>query len=110
MTMILLLCSGKEFPAGEGLKSAILYITAAGYYSASINGEKIGINYVDPAWTNYSKRVYYSEYDITGNVNKGVNCLGVTLGNGFYNPLPMKMWGKYNLREMLPVGRPVFYC
>ena len=98
----------KEFPADKDIKSAILFITAAGYYSASLNWEKIGKNYVDPAWTNYSKRIYYTEYDITDNVKEGINCLAVTLGNGFYNPLPMKMWGTYNLRDALPVGRPVF--
>ncbi len=36
------------------------------------------------------------------------HCLGVTLGNGFYNPLPMRMWGGRNLREALPHGKPAF--
>jgi alpha-L-rhamnosidase len=96
----------KEFQTLKPLKSAILYITAAGYYSASINGGKIGKNYLDPAWTSFAKRVYYSEYDITTSIQTGQNCLGVSLGNGFYNPLPMRMWGNRNLRETLSVGRP----
>jgi alpha-L-rhamnosidase len=33
--------------------------------------------------------------------------VGVVLGNGFYNPLPLRMWGNRNLREALHVGRPV---
>ena len=98
----------KDFVAKEEVKSAKLYITAAGYYVASLNGEKIGKNYLEPAWTNYSKRVYYSEYDLTKELLSGENCLGVTLGNGWYNPLPLKMWGVYNLRKSLPVGRPEF--
>jgi alpha-L-rhamnosidase len=98
----------KEFTAEKDIKSAMLYITAAGYYTASINGKKVGNNYLDPAWTNYSKRIYYSEYDITTSVHAGINCIGVTTGNGFYNPLPMKMWGRYNLRDALPTGKPQF--
>jgi alpha-L-rhamnosidase len=98
----------KEFQTLKPLKSAILYITAAGYYSATINGEKIGKNFLDPAWTSFAKRVYYSEYDITSSIQTGQNCLGVSLGNGFYNPLPMRMWGNRNLRETLSVGRPQF--
>lgn len=43
----------REFPVSKKLKSATLYITAAGYYNATINGKKIGKNYLDPAWTNY---------------------------------------------------------
>ena len=98
----------KEFSVEKNLQSATLYITAAGYYRAFINGEDIGMNYLDPAWTDYSKRIYYAEYDITFQVRKGENCIGTCLGNGFYNPLPLKMWGRRNLREILPVGQPVF--
>jgi alpha-L-rhamnosidase len=98
----------KEFSLKDGVRSATLFITAAGYYRASINEKRIGKNYLDPAWTNFEKRVYYSEYDLTEDVKKGSNCIGVTLGNGFYNPLPLKMWGRRNLREVLPHGKPAF--
>ena len=98
----------KEFNVRLGVKSAKLLITAAGYYGATINGVKIGKNFLDPAWTSYHKRVYYSEYDLTSIIRPGQNCLGVSLGNGFYNPLPLRMWGSFNLRKLLTVGRPKF--
>ena len=98
----------KGFIVEEHIKSVKLFITAAGYYSATINGEKVGRDFLDPAWTSYNKRVYYAEYDITSQIRTGQNCLGVSLGNGFYNPLPLRMWGTYNLRKLLTVGRPKF--
>lgn len=98
----------KVFTSQKKIKSAKLLITAAGYYQATINGQRIGPNYLDPAWTNFEKRVYYSEYDLTENLQAGNNCLGVSLGNGFYNPLPLKMWGRRNLRVALPLGQPTF--
>ncbi|MEE9461847.1 MAG: family 78 glycoside hydrolase catalytic domain [Bacteroidales bacterium] len=98
----------KEFYVDKEVHSATLYITAAGYYRAFMNGEDIGANYLDPAWTDYSKRIFYAEYDITAQVRKGKNCIGTTLGNGFYNPLPLKMFGRRNMRDHLPVGQPVF--
>ncbi|MDN5200349.1 family 78 glycoside hydrolase catalytic domain [Fulvivirgaceae bacterium BMA10] len=98
----------KIFMAKDNIRSASLYITAAGYYRASINGKRVGKSYFDPAWTNFSKRIYYSEYDLTTEIKKGFNCLGVMLGNGFYNPLPMKMWGNLNLRDNMPSGKPIF--
>jgi alpha-L-rhamnosidase len=55
---------------------------------------------LDPAWTDYTKKIYYSEYDVTSLIKNGENCLGVSLGNGFYNPLPLKMWGRINLRKV----------
>ncbi|HTN69132.1 MAG TPA: family 78 glycoside hydrolase catalytic domain [Dysgonamonadaceae bacterium] len=98
----------KEFNLKSELKTAHLLITAAGYYTARINSDRVGINMLDPAWTAFDKRIYYSEYDITDLLNPGENCLGITLGNGFYNPLPLRMWGNRNLREVVNTGRPVF--
>ncbi|HPN32999.1 MAG TPA: family 78 glycoside hydrolase catalytic domain [bacterium] len=90
------------------IQSARLCITAAGYYTVTLNGARIGDSFLDPAWTNYDKRVYYSEHEITSLLTVEKNCLGVVVGNGFYNPLPLRMWGNRNLREVLPVGRPAF--
>lgn len=98
----------KEFTADNSVKHAKLYITAAGYYKASINGKPVGKNVLDPAWTDFSKRIYYTEYDVTSLVQDGDNCLGVSLGNGFYNPLPLRKWGHRNLRSDLTVGKPTF--
>lgn len=98
----------KEFRLEANMDSAKLFITSAGYYKATINGEAIGKNILDPAWTDYSKRIYYSEYDLTEQIQQGDNCLGVTVGNGFYNPLPLRKWGRRNLREDLTVGKPTF--
>ncbi len=90
------------------IKKALLRITAAGYYRASLNGQQIGESSLEPSWTDFSKRIYYNEYDVTGSVKEGDNCLGVILGNGFYNPLPLNMWGHLNLRKHLTLGRPTF--
>ncbi len=99
----------KEFSTRNGkVKKATLFITAAGYYSATINGEKIGFSSLEPAWTDFGKRIYYAEFDLTKQIENGNNCLGVILGNGFYNPLPLKMFGNINLRERLSVGKPAF--
>ncbi len=98
----------KEFTPKNKIKDAKLYITAAGYYNASINGTRVGKNSLDPAWTDFSKRIYYSEFDVTSLLIDGDNCLGVSLGNGFYNPLPLRKWGHRNLRIDLTVGKPVF--
>lgn len=98
----------KDFSLKSKIEKATLFITAAGYYKASLNGAPIGKNVLDPAWTDYSKRIYYTEYDVTTAITKGANCLGVTLGNGFYNPLPLRKWGRRNLRKDLSVGKPAF--
>ena len=98
----------KEFQLSKPVKRASLQISGLGYCEASLNGARIGDQQLDPGWTLYSKRVLYSTYDLTPSLRRGANCLGVTLGNGWYNPLPLRMWGHLNLRQHLPVGRPRF--
>ncbi|MFL2995719.1 MAG: alpha-L-rhamnosidase N-terminal domain-containing protein, partial [Cytophagales bacterium] len=79
----------KTFKVDKEIKNATLLITSAGYYVAFINNNRVGKNVLDPAWTDYSKKIYYSEYDVTTLVQNGKNSVGVTIGNGFYNPLPL---------------------
>lgn len=98
----------KPFKLTAPVVSARLYITALGYYRASINGEAVGDHHLDPLWTLPNKRVFYSVFDVTDKLSSDENCLGVTLGNGWYNPLPLRLWGRVNLRERLPIGRPQF--
>jgi alpha-L-rhamnosidase len=98
----------KEFVVEKAVKRARLYITGLGYYEAYLNGDRIGDSVLEPAWTDYSKRIFYSVYDVMPQLQEGMNCIGVTLGNGWYNPLPLRMWGRLNLREHLNIGRPCF--
>lgn len=98
----------KKFFCDKQIKKARIYISGLGYYEAFLNGERIGDFVLDPGWTSYSKRIFYSTYDVTPYFREGQNCIAIILGNGWYNPLPMKMWGRLNLREYLTVGRPRF--
>ncbi|MEQ1821057.1 MAG: family 78 glycoside hydrolase catalytic domain [Fimbriimonadaceae bacterium] len=96
----------KEFAVRGNILRARLTITGLGYYEASLNGKKVGDHVLDPGWTKPDSRVLYSTFDVTKSLRTGANCLGVMLGNGWYNPLPMKMWGNLNLRDHLAIGRP----
>ncbi|MCH5377797.1 MAG: alpha-L-rhamnosidase N-terminal domain-containing protein, partial [Planctomycetes bacterium] len=98
----------KEFKLSAPVRRARLYIAALGYVHARLNGRAVSDQHLDPLWTLPNKRVFYSVHDVTKHLKQDDNCLGVTLGNGWYNPLPLRMWGHVNLRERLPVGRPQF--
>jgi alpha-L-rhamnosidase len=98
----------RELKLSKPIRRARLHISGLGYYEASLNGQRVGDNVLDPGWTMYGQRVYYSTYDVTGQLRPGDNCLGVTLGNGWWNPLPLQLWGQRNFRQELAVGRPRF--
>lgn len=75
----------KEFTVLKKIDQALFFISGLGHYEASMNGSKIGNSFLAPGWTNYDKTVLYNTYDITSQLQKGKNTLGVVLGSGFYN-------------------------
>jgi len=96
----------KGFKIAGPIKRARIHISGLGYQELRLNGSKVGDHMLDPGWTSYDKRVPYATHDITALLHEGDNALGVMLGNGWFNPLPLRMWGYLNLREHLAVGRP----
>lgn len=95
----------KTFTVSKKVRAARLHIAGLGFYAACINGESLNWE-LAPLWTAYGKRVLYDTYDVTRSLQDGQNVVAVELGNGWYNPLPLRMWGRFNLRETLTVGRP----
>lgn len=96
----------KPFVIKKSILRARLAVSGLGYFEASINGTKVGDHVLDPGWTRYDKRVGYALYDVSDLLQKGQNCVGIRLGNGWYHPLPLRLFGSFNLQETLPTGRP----
>ena len=72
---------------------------------AFVNGERVTPTAL-PVWTEYDRRVLSYDYDVAHLLKKDKNILELRIGNGWYNLLPMKMWGRFNLRKNLPQGTP----
>jgi alpha-L-rhamnosidase len=96
----------KGFKVASPIKRARVYVSGLGYHELSVNGRKVGDHLLDPAWTPYDKRVLYATHDVTSLLREGDNAIGVMLGNGWFNPLPLRLWGHLNLREHLAIGKP----
>jgi alpha-L-rhamnosidase len=66
------------------VRSARLYASAHGLYQLSINGHKVGDQFLAPGWTDYNKRIQSQTYDVTPLMQKGDNVIGAMLGDGWY--------------------------
>jgi len=75
----------KSFKLKKEIKKARLYITAHGLYQLEVNGEKPNDWLFTPGWTSYNKNLQYQTYDLTTNLKKGDNAIGVILGKGWYS-------------------------
>ncbi len=78
-------CCARSFRLDGRIRSARLYAVGLGVSEARLNGRKVGDAVLEPANTDFRKRVLYSTYDVTGQVRRGANTLGFMLGDGIYN-------------------------
>lgn len=73
----------KVFTAGKQVSRARLYITGVGLYEASINGKKVGDDFLAPFFNDYHYAIQTQTYDVTGLLAEN-NKLEILLGNGWY--------------------------
>ena len=62
-----------------------VYVSGLGAFYLHINGRPVCDGVLDPAQTDYEKRVFYRCFDITGFLQEGENVCGVWLGKGWYD-------------------------
>jgi alpha-L-rhamnosidase len=77
----------KDFEVTKPVARATAYLSGLGLSELYLNGRKVGDQVLSPALSDYSKRVFYVTHDVTAQLQRGPNALGVWLGNGrFYAP------------------------
>lgn len=82
----------KEFNTDKQILSARAYIAVAGLFELYLNGEKVGNHRLDPMFTRFDRRTLYVTHDITNYLKEGKNCVGIMLGNGWYNLQSTAVW------------------
>lgn len=97
----------KSLVIKKKIKKATLFISGLGHFECSLNGQKIGDDFLAPGWTKYDKEALYVSYDLTNSIKAGENVLGVMLGNGFYYVPPVA--GRYR-KLKVAFGYPKIIC
>lgn len=83
----------KPFSIHQPILRATASISGLGYYELYLNGQKVGDHVLDPGFTAYDKRALYAMYDITDQLRRGDNVLGVILGGGWYELATPDLFG-----------------
>lgn len=84
----------KAFTLSKPIKRARAYVCGIGYHEISINGNKVSDRWLEPGYSRYDKRVYYSVYDITSHL-AAENVVGFELGRGWFGIRTPSLWGEY---------------
>ena len=75
----------KAFAVSKKIIRARAYFSGLGIGELYLNGERVGDALLEPAQTDYEKRVLYAAYDVTEQLRGGENAVGVMLGDGWYH-------------------------
>jgi len=67
------------------IQSARAHVVSVGYGELYINGDRVGDEQLNPAWTEYEKTTLYTTYDVGDVLASGDNAFGVWLGRGWYS-------------------------
>ena len=82
-------CFRKTFDAslhGKRPTRAVVYLSGLGCSDLYFNGRLVdSTRILDPAQSNYEHYALYSTFDVTPLMQRGQNCVGVMLGDGWYN-------------------------
>jgi len=82
----------REFRIDKKIRRARIFIAGLGLYELRLNGKKVGQYVLAPSRTDFRQRILYDTYDVTSELNSGINAIGIMLGNGWFNG-QKKYWG-----------------
>ncbi len=77
----------KSIEIAKPVLRAVLFITGLGQCHATLDGRPISDHFLEPAWSDYDKTVYYVAHDLTADLTPGSHTLDVLIGHGMYNVL-----------------------
>lgn len=77
----------------DGTGERILKLCGVGFFTAYLNGERLGDGVLEPPFTAYDKRVIFRAYEVSALLKSGENILEVDLGDGWYNQTTEDTWG-----------------
>ncbi|MGI8906740.1 MAG: family 78 glycoside hydrolase catalytic domain [Candidatus Sumerlaeaceae bacterium] len=82
----------RSFDLKSAPRAARLRVCGMGYHDVYLNGQRVGDHVLDPAYTDYRKRLLYVTHDVTSLLNQGRNAVGVMLGTGWYDVHTLAEW------------------
>ena len=91
----------KAFTAKGNIRKATIKASAQGLYELRLNGQKVGDEFFTPGWTSYNYRIQCQEYDITSQIKKGHNAIGIILGNGWFRSRMARVRRKWTYGETI---------
>ncbi|MFN8221017.1 MAG: family 78 glycoside hydrolase catalytic domain [Fimbriimonadales bacterium] len=97
-----------EFELAAPVKDAKLRVVGLGHFRIWVNGKPLGDAAFEQPWSQFDKRIYWTELDAKDALRAGKNVIAVQLGASYYS-VPKPPPGRYHKGDAMPDfahGRP----
>lgn len=77
----------REFAPAAHVVRAVVHVCGLGQYVLTLDGRKVGDDWLTPGWTQYGMTSLYDTYDVTPALggDPAAHCLALHLGGGMYD-------------------------
>lgn len=82
----------RVFTLEQPVRHAEIYVCGLGYAYYYINGKSISEDLFTAPVSDYTKTLWYNQYDVTSLLKEGENVIAVLCGNGWYNESLVTSW------------------
>lgn len=86
------------FTCHKEVARARIYISGIGYNELRLNGHKVGKNVLDPAKSDFSKRIYYTTHDV-GDQLKSDNVMLISIAPGWYGMPKLRLFMEISYKD-----------
>ena len=91
----------RNFSVKEKVKRALVFVNTPGLFELYVNGNKVGQDVLNPAYCDFTKRMFVVAYDVTSMLREGNNCIALWIAPGWYQPRYGNSYGASIVRAQL---------
>ena len=76
----------RNFEVKTKPQRAVVFVNTPGFFELYLNGKKVSDDVLNPAYSDFTKRMFVVAYDVTPLLQPGTNCIALWTAPGWYQP------------------------
>jgi alpha-L-rhamnosidase len=93
----------RNFELSGKVKRALVFVNTPGLFELYLNGKKVGDDVLNPAYSDFTKRMFVVAYNVTSLVQPGTNCIALWTAPGWHQARYGNSYGSPIVRAQLDI-------
>jgi alpha-L-rhamnosidase len=93
----------RNFEVKSKPERALVFVNTPGFFELYLNGKKVSDDVLNPAYSDFTKRMFVVAYDVTSLLQPGTNCIALWTAPGWYQSRYGNPYGSPIVRAQLEI-------